>query len=102
MAASLDGRRFAGRTCGPGNCHTRPFSEVAALIAISQDETMDRESQIMALVEEILDSNCLPDEACRDHPDLLPDVRERLQRFHSMEAHVGEVFPPRVDAGGLL
>jgi serine/threonine-protein kinase len=55
----------------------------------------------MALVEEILDSNRTPDEACHDHPDLLPDVRERLKRFHSIEARVGEVFPPRMSPGDV-
>src|SRR5882724_9500044 len=62
---------------------------------------MDRESQVMAIVEEILDSSFSPEEACRERPDLLPDVRERLQRFHSMEAHVGEVFPPRMTTGDV-
>jgi hypothetical protein len=43
---------------------------------------MDNESRIMALVEEILDSNATPEEACREFPELLSAVRDRLERFH--------------------
>src|SRR5262245_51945607 len=56
---------------------------------------MDDEAHIMALLEQILDSDCTPDEACRDCPDLLPIVRDRLNRFRSLEAEVDAAFPPR-------
>src|SRR5262245_58591562 len=55
---------------------------------------MDQESRIMALVEEILDSNITPEEACREAPELLTAVRNRLEQFRSVDARLFEVFPP--------
>src|SRR5262245_41455062 len=57
---------------------------------------MDDESRIMALLEQILDARCTPDEACRDSPHLLPAVLVRLDQFHKVEAEVAAAFPPRV------
>src|SRR5258707_1269433 len=62
---------------------------------------MDDESRIMALVEEILDSDASPEEACREFPELLPAVRNRLGRFRLVEARTGGVFPPRGSSDGL-
>src|SRR5262245_29315248 len=56
---------------------------------------MHDEARIMALLEQILDSNCTPDEACRECPELLPVVCDRLNRFRSMQAEIAAVFPPR-------
>src|SRR5262245_39436576 len=56
--------------------------------------TMYHESRVMALVEEILDSNPAPEEACRECPELLPAVRMRLEQFRSVDACLLEVFPP--------
>src|SRR5262249_41416482 len=53
------------------------------------------ESRIMAVLEQILDSNCAPEDACRDCPDLLPVVRARLVQFRCVEAEVAAAFPPR-------
>jgi serine/threonine-protein kinase len=61
---------------------------------------MDDESRIMALVEEILDSNASPEEACRECPQLLPAVRSRLDRFRSVEMQIGAVFPSRDSSDG--
>src|SRR5262245_54398278 len=55
---------------------------------------MDDESRIMGLVEEILDSNIAPEDACRECPELLPAVRVRLERFRSVDARLFEVLPP--------
>src|SRR5262249_33792099 len=60
---------------------------------------MDEESRIMTLVEEILDSNVAPEEACRDCPELLSAVRMRLERFRSIDARLIEVFPPHESSG---
>ena len=46
------------------------------------------ESRIQFLLEEILDSDLTPEDACREHPDLLPEVRERLARARAMEDHL--------------
>src|SRR5262245_59639605 len=56
---------------------------------------MDDESRIMMLVEEVLDSDRTPEEACRDHPELIPQVRAWLDRFRNVEAEIGAAFPPR-------
>lgn len=51
------------------------------------------ESRIQLLLEEILDSDVSPEEACREHPELLPEVSDRLERARAMEAHIEAVFP---------
>jgi hypothetical protein len=53
------------------------------------------ESRIMAILENILESNLTPDEACRAFPELLPAVRERLRQLRGLKAEVDKVFPPR-------
>lgn len=52
------------------------------------------ESRIQQLLEEILDSDVSAEEACREHPELLPEVRDRLDRARATEAHIKAVFPP--------
>jgi hypothetical protein len=53
------------------------------------------ETRIMALLEDILESNRTPEEACCDFPELLPIVRERLSRVRHVAAQVERLFPPR-------
>jgi serine/threonine-protein kinase len=48
---------------------------------------------VLELLEEILESGQSPEEACRDHPELLPEVRARWQRFHVIDAQMGALFP---------
>jgi eukaryotic-like serine/threonine-protein kinase len=59
----------------------------------------DDEAIVTALLEEILESGVSPEEACKDRPDLLPVVRERLEQFHSLHAQVSQLFPPRTSPG---
>src|SRR5262245_28289158 len=59
---------------------------------------MDHESRIIALVEEILDSDITPEEACRETPELLAEVRNRLEQFRSIDKRLLEVFPPHTSS----
>lgn len=52
-----------------------------------------RESHIQQLLEEILDSGKTAEDACHDHPELLPEVAERLERARALETQIDEVFP---------
>jgi serine/threonine-protein kinase len=52
------------------------------------DETLFRR-----LLEEILDSDRSPEDACADHPEALAEVRERLARLRSLESQVEAIFP---------
>ncbi len=45
------------------------------------------------LLEELLDLGGSPEEVCRAHPDLLPQVRARWQRLRALETEVGAMFP---------
>ena len=65
---------------------------------------IDDESRILALVEEVLGSDLTPEEACRECPELIAAVRDRLERFRSVlrrrrvidfDQEVGSL--PRVD-----
>src|SRR5258706_15516573 len=50
---------------------------------------------IIRLLEEVLESHCTAEEACRDHPELLPRVREWLEKAQSVDATLEAVFPQR-------
>src|ERR1043165_9026340 len=63
---------------------------------------MDDESRIMELVEAVLESGSPPEEACRQFPDLLPEVRKRLAQFRSAEARIGQLFPPLDSPGNFF
>jgi tetratricopeptide (TPR) repeat protein len=48
---------------------------------------------VMQLVSKVLDSGCTPEEACRDTPELLSEVREQLRRIRSIDSQIEELFP---------
>jgi eukaryotic-like serine/threonine-protein kinase len=71
------------------------------------------DSQVLRLLDEILELGKTPDEVCRDCPELLPEVRQRWQQFQFVDAQVRTLFPgfatrrnagnpytPRLDKGG--
>src|ERR1700733_985374 len=47
----------------------------------------------MQIVSKVLDSGCTPEEACRDAPELLAQVREQLRRIRSLDSQIDELFP---------
>jgi len=49
--------------------------------------------RVEQLLEELLDSGCTPEEACRTCPELLPQVRAGWQRLRALQAEVGAMFP---------
>lgn len=51
------------------------------------------ESIVMQLVSRVLDSGCTPEDACRDSPGLLAEVREQLRRIDSIDLEVDRLFP---------
>jgi serine/threonine-protein kinase len=48
---------------------------------------------VLALLEDMLDSGITPEEACRDCPDLLPQVKERWRGFCQVDEALGAIFP---------
>src|SRR5207302_9472290 len=54
---------------------------------------MATDPRVQRLLEDLLDSGSSPEEACRDTPELLPEVRRRWLRVQAVEAQVGELFP---------
>jgi serine/threonine-protein kinase len=60
----------------------------------------DDDPRVWALVEQIIESKVTPEEACRETPELLPAVRDRLDRFHVLEAWVADAFPSQASADG--
>src|SRR5262245_26589166 len=56
--------------------------------------------RVEQLLEELLDSGCTPEEACRTCPELLPEVRAGWQRLRALRAEIGALFPesPASDA----
>ncbi len=51
------------------------------------------DSSLMQIVSRVLNSGCTPEEACKDSPELLPEVREQLRQIRSMDLRVEELFP---------
>ena len=74
---------------------------------------MSVKPQIRDLLQEILDSRRTPEDACAAFPELLPEVRRRLNKYRTLESQIGALFPssnpallrlsssgtPRPDAG---
>ena len=54
--------------------------------------------RVLGLLEEMLYSGRTPEEVCRDCPELLAEVRQRLQAFHRIDAEVEVLIP---DPGSL-
>jgi eukaryotic-like serine/threonine-protein kinase len=54
---------------------------------------MPDEARVEALLEELLDSDCSPEEVCRDSPELLSQVRAGWQRIRALQSEVDELFP---------
>src|SRR5262245_43690435 len=48
---------------------------------------------VMQLVSRVLDSGCTPEEACRDTPELLAEVRDQLRRIRSIDGELDGLFP---------
>ena len=55
---------------------------------------MASENSVRELLEAILDSGLSAEEVCRDAPELLPRVRERLRRTARSRPRVDRLFPP--------
>src|SRR5262245_1049867 len=54
---------------------------------------MAGDPRVLGLLEEMLDSGKTPEEVCRDCPELLPEVRRRLQDLRLIDAQFGALFP---------
>ena len=48
---------------------------------------------VLALLEEILDSGRSPEEVCRDCPELLPEVQRRWRAFLRVDGSLAALFP---------
>src|SRR5262245_24775376 len=54
---------------------------------------MAGKSQVLELLEEMLDAGKTPEEVCRDCPELLAEVRRRWRAFRFIDAQVGALLP---------
>jgi hypothetical protein len=50
-------------------------------------------TQVLGLLEEMLDTGKTPEEVCRDCPELLPEVRQRWQQFQLIDAQFLTFLP---------
>jgi len=51
--------------------------------------------RIAALLEQILDAGCTPEEACQECPELLPAVRAELNQLRLLQDELAAIFPQR-------
>ena len=49
--------------------------------------------RVLELLEELLSSGKMPEEVCRDCPELLPEVRRRWQAFRLVDGSLAALFP---------
>jgi serine/threonine-protein kinase len=61
---------------------------------------MADEPQVQQLLDELLDSECTPEEVCAACPELLPEVRRRWRQMRLVEAELEALFPTRQEPGG--
>ena len=54
---------------------------------------MANESRVAQLLDELFDDRLTPEEACRDHPELLQEVRKQWQRMSALQAKLEGRFP---------
>jgi len=54
---------------------------------------MSSNPDVLALLEEILDSGRSPEEVCRSCPELLPEVRQRWRAFRRVDGALAAFFP---------
>jgi serine/threonine-protein kinase len=54
---------------------------------------MTGDPRVLGLLEQMLDAGTTPEEVCRDHPELLPEVRQRWEEFRGIDAAVVELLP---------
>jgi serine/threonine protein kinase len=63
---------------------------------------MPGDSRVRALLEQILESHCTPEEACKDCPELLNKVRDGLRRLRQLELEVDLLLPTKESAAAPL
>jgi serine/threonine-protein kinase len=54
------------------------------------------------LLDELQESGCTPEEACRTCPELLPQVRRQWRRLQLVEAELGALFPSSDTVAGPI
>ena len=62
---------------------------------------MAADPRVQQLLEEVLESRRSPEEVCRDHPELLAEVRLRWQRLESIQARIGALLPEPESTSGV-
>jgi serine/threonine protein kinase/Tfp pilus assembly protein PilF len=55
---------------------------------------MSLDSEIDQVIEEILERDCTPEEACAERPEIMDEVRARLRKIRAVEAQLNSIFPP--------
>jgi len=56
---------------------------------------MVSDHRIAALLEQILDAGCTPEQACQECPELLPVVRAELNQLRLLQDELAAIFPQR-------
>jgi len=59
----------------------------------SGNPAVANDPRVEQLLDELLDSGCTPEEACRTCPELLPQVQAGWQRLRAVKAEIGAWFP---------
>ncbi len=69
-------------------------------VALFPTWNMTDEQQVIAILEQILETDCDPAVACTDRPELLPEVRQRLKQVRRIDNQLEGLFPNLPQSGG--
>src|SRR5262249_2890749 len=56
---------------------------------------------LQTLLDELLEPNVTPEQGCASRPQLLPEVRRRLQRMRWVGAELDMLFPPEIGSDAI-
>src|SRR4029077_19105143 len=62
---------------------------------------MAGDPDVLALLEEMLESGRTPEDVCRDRPELLPEVRRRGKAFRLVDGSLAALFPDPQSSTGI-
>ncbi len=61
---------------------------------------MTDDERLRQLFDELLNAQATPEEVCATCPELLPQVRDRWQKLHRLQAELDALFPASPEQGG--
>lgn len=59
------------------------------------------DARLLPIIERILETGESPEDACDEFPELLPEVRQRLEAMSALDAEIDTAFPSHLASSGM-